>query len=343
MDDLEFLLDNQLEFNLPVEDGTVVFDGSVMQAVGSRVVVAIPENELVSQPEGMNLSPGGFYYFYVGNNGSGENSFKREVAVNPAVERGFVSAFVRRWYSVGDIKVKLRGCISEKYIFILGSCVSRDAFPSSRNLAGYRARTSYSTFSSAPLDPKVFQTNSMSSAFQRRMVDGDLTKDAVRLAAGSAGEAILVDFVDERYPTVPFNGTIVTLSDEFNSLVPKDWVGEERIEFGSDKYFANFLSGWATFITGTVNKRVVINKTHWATKDETGKQFSNQDFISQINAYLDRLYTIVAAASPRCEWIEYSDRDLVANTAHEWGLSPYHYVERYYETQRKQLRALGLL
>ena len=61
MDDLEFLLDNQLEFNLPVEDGTVVFDGSVMQAVGSRVVVAIPENELVSQPEGMNLSPGGFY------------------------------------------------------------------------------------------------------------------------------------------------------------------------------------------------------------------------------------------------------------------------------------------
>lgn len=61
--------------------------------------------------------------------------------MNPAVERGFVSAFVRRWYSVGDIKVKLRGCISEKYIFILGSCVSRDAFPSSRNLAGYRAST----------------------------------------------------------------------------------------------------------------------------------------------------------------------------------------------------------
>ena len=32
----------------------------------------------------------------------------------------------------------------------------------------------------------------------------------------------------------------------------------------------------------------------------------------------------------------------LADPAHQWGLSPFHYVPEYYDAVRQQLRALGL-
>jgi hypothetical protein len=63
--------------------------------------------------------------------------------------------------------------------------------------------------------------------------------------------------------------------------------------------------------------------------------------IAAYNAQLSAYEAIFQSVMPPMARVTASDRRL-ADTAHRWGLSAFHYVPEYYAEIRSQLEALGL-
>ncbi|GAA1709211.1 DUF6270 domain-containing protein [Propioniferax innocua] len=109
-------------------------------------------------------------------------------------------------------------------ISILGSCVTRDAFPGKSDptfeLGQYIARSSLASLCSAA-PPQIFPTHTITSSFQRRMVEFDLTKQGVTRLIQSDPDALIYDPIDERFHLWAWpDKSIATLSVEFHSMKP---------------------------------------------------------------------------------------------------------------------------
>ena len=82
----------------------------------------------------------------------------------------------------------------------------------------------------------------LSSAFQKRMVEGDIRSLGSRLLAGSVPsehDLVLLDLVDERVGVAPFRGSWVTLSGEMRRVkaLPPSAM-REAVPFGGDEHFS---------------------------------------------------------------------------------------------------------
>lgn len=125
--------------------------------------------------------------------------------------------------------------------FIYGSCVSRDLarIDSERFKVGYYlARQSWISAYAPPRQPPDLD---LSSAFQKRMVEGDIRSLGSRLLAGSVPsehDLVLLDLVDERVGVAPFRGSWVTLSGEMRRVkaLPPSAM-REAVPFGGDEHF----------------------------------------------------------------------------------------------------------
>lgn len=317
-----------------------ILSGTLNAPSGCRVALLISQHDLVEQPEGFILSESGFYFVYLFGNGN-ENSFEIRIPFH-LVRQDSLNVRLRRWYSEGDILVRLNYGNVCSEVFIVGSCVSRDLFAgnSEQLLAGYRARTSFAAINCEPL----FGLNNMSlslnqSEFQRRMVLGDHQKDAVTAAANAPGHTVLVDFIDERFELFRAGDTYISNSPEFKKCLAGE-IYLDRLDIFSEEYFRKFAINWARFVEVLENKKVVINKAFWATKDDQGMQISNEDLVSQENDKLMRLYEIVHSISREVEWLELEAATFIAKKDHRWGEAPFHYSENTVEAQKHELERI---
>lgn len=229
-------------------------------------------------------------------------------------------------------------------ILIYGSCVSRDAFELSGAPEFYDYFARSSVTSSMAESKSGFEDVDLSrnpSAFQRRIVDADLNGGLVASLSDRKPGLLLVDFIDERFDTaLAATGNRFTISTELMVAgVPID--GLERLKFGEERYFELFANGWRRLTQLVDPSRIVVNKVYWAEADATGTRLPAIDSIQQANANLDRIYDLVLEISPSVRWIEYPQEVFVADPQHKWGLSPFHYVERFYEIQVDQLNKLS--
>ncbi len=108
-------------------------------------------------------------------------------------------------------------------IFILGSCVTRDALELAKKgqfvLTDYLARTS---IASAFQDNAIFEydTSKIASAFQRRMVDNDLLKSTTNTLINTDFDFLVIDLIDERFDIVKNDkNQYFTLSSEFKDNI----------------------------------------------------------------------------------------------------------------------------
>ena len=228
-------------------------------------------------------------------------------------------------------------------IFAYGSCVSRDAFQEldAPILVDYFARSCIGSAFSAPrrhLESISLESNP--SAFQRRMVRTDLSKDLEAILLDSEFDLLLVDFIDERLHLIRSTTGYDTYSPEL-SRTGFEVDPELLVEPGSDEYMSAFRSGWEKLLELVPAQRIVVSRAFWATHDETRAELSDPTNIARNNNVLERLYDY-ACSTPGVRVIDYTNDELTADSIHKWGISPFHYSKAFYRKTVEFLSALEI-
>lgn len=235
-------------------------------------------------------------------------------------------------------------------LLIFGSCVSRDIlnYPQAKAqlvLVDYYARSSIASLGARPIEmPHAVQD--IRSKFQRRMVERDIRKDFVNDLARLQFDVLLIDLIDERFNLyVESEGRACTLSSELVcSGFDKDSDRKSSIYSGSEEFWRLWEAGWVTLVNrlrclGLLD-RLRVNQVFWGTRTENGANFEPQYTSSQIdsaNQFLDRLYQRVADDIPSGQFLRFNHGLLTGSTGHKWGISPFHYVDAYYQAAIRQL------
>lgn len=237
-------------------------------------------------------------------------------------------------------------------LLIFGSCVSRDIlnFDKSQSieLVDYIARSSFaSAFSERPVTDTY--SNKISSPFQSRLVRADLGKSFPRLTGEVSFDVLLLDFIDERFSLFVFDdGSLCTLSNELRSAGFDQSPDRGRlIRSGTDDFFRLWDEGWRSFVSLAVEsgflERVRVNKVHWATATDDGRNFLPNyppTFIEGANRFLDRIYTRMSRDLKPEQFLEFRDELIIGASAHRWGISPFHYIDAYYLDALHRLSAI---
>lgn len=329
-------LDSSLSFNaMPSPSGMVRLSGAYFAALNERIVLGIEGGQLARPPEGFIESPSGFYFVYLGGTGEIED-FDLSFAISNDQP---LRMFFRRWYSDSQMYLRVDQIDWDDYIFVMGSCVSRDSFEVSKlPLSGYRARFSFATLDSQPVAVSTSLLETNPSEFQRRMVRGDLDKSNLDLAAHSPGEFVVVDFIDERLPIRICGDKRFTVSPEF--LATSIGIEGRSLDVFSGDYYKYFEAGWRHFTKALKHKQIILNEVFWATALENGEPLPDQDLIDKQNEKLRRLYEIVASINPNPVVLRYEDHEMMAACNHQWGQSPFHFGEAFNRSQGEKLRRL---
>ena len=229
----------------------------------------------------------------------------------------------------------------DKRVLILGSCVSRDAFNFSNNftLVDYFARTSFaSLFGTVCRCNRV--VNNIESSFQKRIVKYDMNKTFKEIYLTIDYDILLVDFIDERFDLLLMNdGGICTLSNEsISSKILEECEGYRIIRNNSDEFMHLWKKGWIEFVENmkknSLLEKIRLNKVFWAKKTERGEGFLptySAEKIIEMNQLLEKMYAIAELTLPKECVISYPSEVIKAADQHRWGVSPFHYIDEFYE------------
>jgi uncharacterized protein DUF6270 len=240
-------------------------------------------------------------------------------------------------------------------LLILGSCVSRDIFnyPQTNTklvLVDYYARCSIASLGLPPIEmPSAVQ--SISSKFQRKMVERDIRKDFLNDLAGLQFDVLLIDLIDERFNLyIEPGGRVCTLSSELlGSGFPTDSNIGYRVNSGSEEFWQLWEAGWLILVNKLrclgVLDRLRVNQVFWSSRTENGDNFEPHypsRYIDTTNQFLARMYQRISADIPSEQFLQFDHGLLTGSTAHKWGISPFHYIDAYYHEAIQQLCAGSL-
>lgn len=239
-----------------------------------------------------------------------------------------------------------------KNLFIYGSCVSRDIFnleeSRSFKISDYFARSSMASLCSAPYK-NTEALNRIQSAFRRRMVANDFSKDLLAtIDKLESADLILIDLIDERFDLVALpTGEMITHSNELaeSGLLAEGGVeGYRVIPQGSVERRELWLQGMHRFLglLKDLNKldAVLVNKVYWASSFELDTQSVfpvARGEIDKANEDLDWMYGAMERVLDRSQFLNFDNALLTADEFHRWGVSPFHYCEMYYREALAQI------
>lgn len=230
-----------------------------------------------------------------------------------------------------------------KNILIYGSCVSRDTLElvpkDSYNLVGYFARSSLATLSSNLDNSNVkkeyaIHLDKITSAFQRRMVEYDFDRSVLKSIEKNNFDVLLMDLIDERFHlAVLSNNSYVTRSNEFlrASIKPKSTINTH-----SDKFFELWTKGVRNFLNKLTEnsgiEKILIQKTFWTNKLDNGTSIPDisDEKVKEENEKLEKMYLFLEKYLNKDQFIVVPDRLLLSKSEHKWGVSPFHYIDEYY-------------
>lgn len=216
---------------------------------------------------------------------------------------------------------------------VLGSCVTREPLillADRLAVVWYQARTSIPSMGAAPLFlPLSFEPGSMPT-FEQRNVQFDLCKTWIANINRDDYDALLIDFIDERFGCALHGGTRFTWSTSFRAatLEPDTSQAIAKIMPHTPEYarLVDENIGFVVDQLGKIDKPIVCNNTYWSFDREDGSpeaKFSDPRFqtmntvLDGIYAYLRQHTSIVMLDVPRDE--------IRAGVSHRWGDAPFHY------------------
>ena len=231
--------------------------------------------------------------------------------------------------------------------FIYGSCVSRDTLEvmqDSHEIVRYVARQSAISVGN-PAVGVAEQLSPISSAFQSRMVHGDLEGNFLTELAAHAGsiDLLVLDLIDERSGVVTVGeGFVTRLSELWSAGGAEATRGGEHLRIGTDAHFALWSSAVGRIAREIarlgLTERTVVLKTPWASTDDSGAALEVPTWMmtpaeadSAYARYYDRLARIFTV-------IELPAELAISPADHKWGTSPFHYTQEAYDFLAARLR-----
>ena len=230
---------------------------------------------------------------------------------------------------------------------ILGSCVTRDAFAfadPSWVLSKYMARTALASFCGRKTAAELPPYTNIASAFQRRMVIEDVEKRGRRWVAKQDFDWLIYDPIDERLTIADFeDGGVATVSVEFGRLgLPS--AQYRATPFPGQEHFERWTAGWQTFIRlldiNGVRDRLIVHRAKWVERVQGSEEpTAEPEVIARANDWLERAYARMGEDIPPERFISVSEEHQLSDPGHQWGASPFHYVEGYYLEFLEELTA----
>lgn len=218
-------------------------------------------------------------------------------------------------------------------VFILGSCVSRDALeqePGRFELVSYLARTSMASIGMPKVEDAEVRAKvaGFASPFQKRMLLNDLDKSTVALVKDTPHDILLLDFIDERFNLLLTGHSLFSLSGELEKA-GVEVGGRVVVAPGSESFISLWLAGLGRLLSEVDPGKVVLNRAYWAERFPDGSDASSRGWILRNNALLQRLYDEVDRYWS-LKRIDYPGEVVVAEPGHKWGIAPYHYTSAFY-------------
>ncbi|KGN35686.1 hypothetical protein N803_06345 [Knoellia subterranea KCTC 19937] len=237
-------------------------------------------------------------------------------------------------------------------MLIYGSCVSRDTFeflPEDWRLLTYVARQSAISVGS-PVHGLQKQLNTLPSAFQNRMVGGDVRGDFLAVAERLAPEieVLLMDLVDERGGVIEVGDGFVTKLAEIWSAGGRETLrGHRHVALGSEEHF----DLWTPAIRRVADRlqelnlfdRTVVLRTPWADQLDDGGAVPVPDWMTppvEANTIYARYFDVLSRLGFTI--VELPEDLALSSRDHKWGPSPFHYTDdayRYLATAIQTTRA----
>jgi hypothetical protein len=250
-------------------------------------------------------------------------------------------------------------------IAILGSCITRDLWPirggGAENLL-YVSRTSFPSLFSPPLlgfQPQDTPPGDLHGHEHAALI-ADLRKTALARLVAYRPTHLIFDFIDERFDLLAANGAVVNYSGE---MVRSGYMAQAvlaagrkapRLSPGCERLWMDGVGEFAALVRATPLRDAMLihHEARWATDHRTpeGHILPITDVqivggqpgeIAPYNALLERQEAAFRAVMPPMARVE-AGRFRLGDSAHRWGLSPFHYVPEYYDEVRRQLTAIGL-
>ena len=233
-------------------------------------------------------------------------------------------------------------------VFIYGSCVTRDGVELWQDygfeLSAYVARQSLIS-AVAPARRGDFLTTQISSAFQRRMADGDVVGNVVNKLTDRPDDydVIFWDITDERLGVYPVSsgGYVSRVVDYTNGIYRGAAPLGNPVRIGTEEHRILWEKALVKFLgrldEANVRDRLILNALPWATVDDAGASAETEaNDPKTFNAILDEYCAIAERHGVR---VARPDEQRVIGLAdHQWGPAPFHYVE---DTYRASLDAIA--
>ncbi|MGP9734868.1 DUF6270 domain-containing protein [Brachybacterium sp. AOP42-C2-15] len=218
-------------------------------------------------------------------------------------------------------------------LFVYGSCVSRDLIeiPSvDATCIDYVARQSWIS-AAAPTGIADVEFG-LGSAFQRRMLAGDLAGDALeqlRQGAGKAG-AILLDIVDDRFGVYPCGAGFLTPTAEFHAAGLRNMLElGEHIPFGTSEHLELWTAAARTIWSALGEYR---HKAFLLGANFTARSIDGAEVPQALGRGADEWNRLYRPYYERARDIGFQtlmlpDSLAVTTPHHRWNAAPFHYVE----------------
>lgn len=225
-------------------------------------------------------------------------------------------------------------------VFIQGSCVTRDSFEYNLDkkfeIIHYGARSSIASLCFSSIK-KPFDLSKLQSNFQKKMLEDDHNRNLFQYILEKNFDLFIMDFIDERGGLININnlGYVTNLAELKSSGVTDTADSIEIIEPYSNYHKRLFFAGFNRIYNELkkINKEnsCIINKVFWATRNEKDEYVTPTiDHIIKANDFLEDIYSHISKHYPKIQFIEYSNKNIIANSNHKWGMSPFHYVDGFY-------------
>ena len=243
-------------------------------------------------------------------------------------------------------------------VAIVGSCISRDVWRF-RGEAGsdapanllYISRTSLPSLFATPL--AGFRAAARPPGGLRpqphRALVADLRKTALASLVAFRPTHLIVDFIDERFDLLSVGGTLVTDSWELEASgyraqrALKDARPIPRLSAPCERLWLEAAGEFAALVRATplAAASLILHGARWAPLADVEILPGVSADIGAHNALLARYEAAFTALMPPMARVEAPDLR-VADPAHHWGPSPFHYGRDYYAEIWRQFARLGV-
>lgn len=252
-------------------------------------------------------------------------------------------------------------------IAVIGSCITRDLWPlreaAPKDLL-YVSRTSLASLLSPPAAGYVPQADPPGglTRYQHMAVEADLQKTGLAQAMAHRPSHLIFDFIDERFDLLRLaSGALITHSWELESggyLAQAALAGPTaipRLSGACDRLWREAVAQLAGLLQVTILReaQIILHSARWAdhqARSSGGVQLlQGQPHIwdgrpadlEAHNAMLARYEAHFLEMIPGARVVRARPESQIADPAHRWGLSPFHYVQAYYDEIHGALTELG--